>query len=313
MENNHRVWISLTGGLGNQLFQFAAAYSLDPVEIVLESRFGAPRKTENIPDIFYYEFPENIKLGKSGPDPLFFRKVVGYLLRMGIKPRKFEKYTLIRCSIELISKLLISLRLWRNLEISVANNVGYSPIQTRGESIFLIGYFQTWHFAESPKVRDFLNTLILKEKPMLLIEHEKLAMEELPLVVHVRLGDYRMENEFGLLSPDYYESINELWAAGSFRKLWLFSDEPAQALDLIPANLREYTRVIDDKSEAPSVTLELMRLGQGYVIANSSLGWWGAKLSRAENPPVMAPRPWFKSMAEPKDLIPAHWQRKFGF
>jgi hypothetical protein len=313
MGSNHRVWISLTGGLGNQLFQLAAAYSLDPSEIVLESRFGMPRRTKNIPDILYFEFPEKIKWGKDDPEPLFFRKVVGFLLRVGIKPRKFEKYRLVKIFALIISKVLISFRVGKNVEIVTANDVGYSPIQTTSDNIFLIGYFQSWRFAELPKVRDFLNSLTLKEMSPLLIEHERLALEELPLVVHVRLGDYRLENDFGLLSPRYYESILEMWSSGAYKRLWLFSDEPSEALELIPANLREHARVIDDKSETPCVTLELMRLGYGYVIANSSLSWWGAMLSRTENPIVMAPQPWFKSMDEPKDLIPAIWQRKFGF
>ena len=213
----------------------------------------------------------------------------------------------------LTSKVLISFRVGRNVDIVTANNVGYSPIQTKSRNIFLIGYFQTWRFTELPCVRNFLNSLTLKEKSPLLIEHERFALEELPLVVHVRLGDYRQENDFGLLSPQYYESINEMWSSGAYKKLWLFSDEPTEALRLIPANLVKHTRVIDDKSETPCVTLELMRLGYGYVIANSSLGWWGAMLSRTENPRVTAPQPWFKSTDEPKDLIPVNWQRKFGF
>ena len=313
MGSNHRVWISLTGGLGNQLFQLAAAYSLDSDEIFLESRFGMPRKTKNIPDILYFELPEKIKLGKVDPEPLFFRKVVGYLLRMGIKPKKFERNRLVKSLIVLTSKVLISFRVGRCVDIVTANDVGYSPIQTRSRNTFLIGYFQTWRFTELPYVRNFLNSLTLKEKSPLLIEHERFALEELPLVVHVRLGDYRQENDFGLLSPQYYESINEMWSSGAYKKLWLFSDEPTEALGLIPANLMKHTRVIDDKSEAPCVTLELMRLGYGYVIANSSLGWWGAMLSRTENPRITAPQPWFKSTDEPKDLIPVNWQRKFGF
>jgi hypothetical protein len=313
MGSNHRVWISLTGGLGNQLFQLAAACSLDPSELVLESRFGMPRKTKNIPDILYFEFPEKIKWGKEAPEPLFFRKVVGFLLRAGIEPRKVEESRLVKTLIVVISKVLISFRVGKNVDIVTANDVGYSPIQTKSSNIFLIGYFQTWRYAELPEVRDFLKSLTLKEKSPLLIEHEKLALEEFPLVVHVRLGDYRLENDFGLLSSRYYESIAELWSSGAYKKLWLFSDEPTEALELIPANLWEHTRVIDDKSEAPCVTLELMRLGYGYVIANSSLSWWGAMLSRTENPSVTAPQPWFKSMDEPKDLIPLNWQRKYGF
>jgi hypothetical protein len=56
-------------------------------------------------------------------------------------------------------------------------------------------------------------------------------------------------------------------------------------------------------------TLEIMRLGKAYIIANSTFSWWGAMLSKSENPLVICPDIWFKSQAEPLDLIPSSWKR----
>jgi hypothetical protein len=50
-----------------------------------------------------------------------------------------------------------------------------------------------------------------------------------------------------------------------------------------------------------------MRLGEGYVIANSTFSWWGAYLSRSSNPLIIAPRPWFSKVESPRDLIPDSW------
>jgi len=155
--------------------------------------------------------------------------------------------------------------------------------------------------------------LELKEASTFLAEHQTLAKVEKPLVVHIRLGDYKMEENFGILSEKYYECLNELWEGGSFGKIWMFSDEPEIAIEKIPKKLRGEVRIINDKSEVPAVTLEVMRLGHGYVIANSSLSWWGAMLSKNTNPIVIPPNPWFKSMPEPKNLIPEGWDRRFGF
>jgi hypothetical protein len=54
-----------------------------------------------------------------------------------------------------------------------------------------------------------------------------------------------------------------------------------------------------------------MRLGHGFVIANSSFSFWGAMLAnRSEDIDVVAPEPWFSGMPEPRDLIPPNWLRE---
>lgn len=308
-----RTWVSLTGGLGNQLFQYAAANSINSDHITLVSRFGMPRTTDGKPDLLFYKMPEHVMYEDKSNDPIFFRKVVGYILRVGIKSKKFERIKAVKDLINLSARLLISMRLGAWLTINVGRDVGFSQIDTKSRKILLIGYFQTFQFMEIPNVARALQELELRAKPAILLEHEILAREEIPLVVHVRLGDYRLEQNFGMLSENYYKNVEELWALGKFKKIWLFSDEPEVALSRIPNNLRNQVRIIRDEKETSATTLELMRLGAGYLIANSSLSWWGAMLSRNDNPVVVAPTPWFRSMAEPKQLVPEQWIRRDGF
>ena len=310
---DRHVQVSLTGGLGNQLFQLTAAVSMEPTKITLLSRFGIPRATEGIPDLWYYKLPSHVKLEPRGSEPLIYRKVVGYLLRMGVEPKKFEKNKFINSLINLLARVIISLRIRKPARISVGQGVGYSPIESNHRSTVLIGYFQTEKYFNSPNVMSQMSEIELKNVPPILAEHRILASVEHPLVVHVRLGDYRSEENFGLLTANYYECLQSLWATNSYGKIWLFSDEPEAALERIPNQLLPFVRVVNDDKENPATTLELMRLGEGYVIANSSLSWWAAKLTKANNPIVVAPLPWFKAMPEPLELIPREWQRREGF
>jgi hypothetical protein len=130
------------------------------------------------------------------------------------------------------------------------------------------------------------------------------------VLMHVRLGDYRLENSFGILGRDYYlDALNEIQETKGIERIWLFSDEPAEAINYVPLSFREKIRVVPDFEGRAAVTLEAMRYADSYIIANSSLSWWGASLSYAINPLIIAPSPWFKSKPEPKDIIPGNWKR----
>jgi hypothetical protein len=58
-----KVTLFLTGGLGNQLFQYAAALSRNVDTITFDCVLGAPRKNKNgKPDIFDFELPTVTKI-----------------------------------------------------------------------------------------------------------------------------------------------------------------------------------------------------------------------------------------------------------
>jgi hypothetical protein len=124
------------------------------------------------------------------------------------------------------------------------------------------------------------------------------------------LGDYRNEANFGLLTSTYYErGIAEVKKQFDFDVVWLFSDEPDFAISLLPESLNSKVVIVPDFDGSASTTLELMRHAGAYVIANSSLSWWGAWLSYSENPVVIAPLPWFRRSPEPQEIIPSKWIR----
>jgi hypothetical protein len=50
-----------------------------------------------------------------------------------------------------------------------------------------------------------------------------------------------------------------------------------------------------------------MRRGAGYVLSNSTFGWWGAFLSKTGNPRVVVPKPWFVTLEDPRQLNPEFW------
>ena len=85
--------VSLTGGLGNQLFQLAAALThFQNSDVGLISTYGAPRTSSNgKPEIFNFKLPDRVSMVSKNNSKFIFRKCIGYNLRMGVSPRRYEK------------------------------------------------------------------------------------------------------------------------------------------------------------------------------------------------------------------------------
>ena len=307
--------LHLTGGLGNELFQIAAAlYSSESKKVAIEWVFGKPRvNTSNLPQIECYELPPAIRLLHRTKDSWIASKTLGYLLRSSIEPSWLEKNFMYRYFSKLLGSIVLSLKFGRFRSVTTGDNVGFYPLSIDNRNRYLVGYFQSYRYSDNEFVFEILRKLKAKNFNNYTL-YKELAAKENPLVVHVRLTDYRGEDKFGIPHLSYYhDAVTELWKSGEYKSIWLFSDEPQSALDRIPRELQGFIRSFGDVENCIVKTLEVMRLGKGYVIANSSFSWWGARLSMTSEPVVVAPKPWFNKLKEPDLLIPPGWNRFNGW
>jgi hypothetical protein len=311
MDRKRKVFLSLTGGLGNQLFQYAAVLSRNANEVVLDSYLGAPRKglgdgpvldDFQLHDIIWDENP----IGRRR----FFAKTSGYLLRSGLKPNYVERFWPFRKLTHFLGTVVMSLYFKKKIRLIQATNNGFFVMSPSRRNELLVGYFQSYIWTESQSANVKMKELQLKSIPVDLAAYIEKYKGLKMLCVHIRRGDYRNESEFGLLPASYYEhGIAEISTVYEFDKVWLFSDEPDFAMTILPKYLEGKVDVVPDFNGSASATLELMRHAGAYVIANSSLSWWGAWLSYSSNPAIVAPMPWFKSAPEPQQIIPSNWRR----
>lgn len=312
-QRESRNILHLTGGLGNQLFQFAAALSLTGGRgFSIETQLGKPRLNfAGEAEIFSFSLINTWKVTKDFNFNYLYSKISGYKLRTGIVSSRFEKFSLVRRSTTMAINTLMSVAHRKRLKVISAIGVGYCDVQLQSNrSTYLIGYFQSWRWANEPRVLNQLKLLTPLDRSADLEYWHQLSKTEKPLVVHFRLGDYKLEDSFGIPDLGYYEiAIQRAWNSGNFNKIWVFSDEIDAAKKRFNLEELEMARWIDTAEESSANALEIMRFGAGYVIANSSFSWWAAFLSHSENPDVIAPFPWFKSLEEPLDLIPKNWTR----
>ena len=307
------VKVFLTGGLGNQLFQLAAALSMsEESSVMLYDQIGRPRLNSNgRPELESLILPDRVHIKTVNKFNPFISKVIGFNLRSGFNPRKIEKIA--KFALNAVTILIVSIYFRMFTRVLKSSSLGYDKSISRIEkNSLLIGYFQTYRYIEKVGLKSFVK--FPQSKNPKVFEYVNLSNIEKPLVVHIRLGDYKSEPELGVLSENYYSlAINAIWDANKFKKIWLFSDEPGLAIEKIPTQFKSNVVVIDSEGMSTIETLEVMTHGSGFVIANSSFGWWGATLRKNQEAPVCAPDPWFRKLTEPLDIRPENWLNFSGF
>ncbi len=308
MNKNDNAFGLLTGGLGNQLFQYSFLLTRGKKNNYLVSKWGKPRtNSSNEPEIASFELDESCKVLNPNLDFALTRKSIGYLLRAGYAPKKWEN-KFIQVLAQLIVSFQVSIGLGRTIIAKAHNSLGFSTSHDFPFSCFHIGYFQSYKWAEESDIFKKLMKLKLKNQQNVLdLKNE--ADELNPVIIHFRFGDYLEEELFGIPSIKYYESAVE--AINSFsttnRHFWVFSDEIEKARESINLLGIESVRYFNSDQFSPSETLEVMRFGSDFIIANSTFSWWAAFLRYNRGGRVISPTPWFKRMSGPNDLVPESW------
>jgi hypothetical protein len=312
MRPNSKVNITLMGGLGNQLFQYAFAqyvYSVSGEEVEFNDLNGSMRKrNDNTPEISGFNVTGDFDLYGQGYIDKFLGKWLGLLTRVTLSNNQSSSKRIIRKLALWNCTLLASLKYKQLTVVFVSPEVGFTRWNPTILNQLCLGYFQTYRFAQHPEVKQKLLNMKPIDFDCEILNYEALSKVEIPLLVHIRLGDYKNEPQFGLISTSYYISaIREQMLDGKYKKIWVFSDEISEYERYIPPEFLSLVRLIPNVGANTSSLLEVMRMCKGYVIANSTLSWWAAFLSYNQESIVYYPKPWFADLPEPMDLFPIKW------
>ena len=296
------IVIRLMGGLGNQLFQYAAGRRLAQVRQV-------PLKL----DLSYYNQSENM-----GPDSTLRSYSLCHfnIKEQWVSPEELGRFPY-------VWQRLLPARLFEAIQKRLPAGmrsfysqagIGFeSEVFDLGDHVYLSGYWQSWRYFCD--IQDIIRNEFSLREP-LHPESQMLAQEigaKTSVALHIRRGDYVtnpiIHQVHGICSLDYYrKAINLFIEQVPNPHFYVFSDEPAWAAQNLMIDC-PVTYMNRNGIERDYEDLYLMSLCQHFIIANSSFSWWAAWLSSNLNKIVVAPQKWFAERADPVDLLPEKWLR----
>lgn len=280
----------INGGLGNQMFQYAAGRALS---LKHGTPLGLDLRIFDGPSQFSYALHhfsiESEVLDRAKLPPSRKQKRLMYFLwRAGaFKP------TLLRQKADAFD----------------------DRFSDAGADTYLEGYWQSERFfAEvADKLRADFKIKTKQSAENIQVSEKIAGLTSVSL--HVRRGDYVSDPKanavHGTCDANYYSMALAHIATkvGEDLNVFIFSDEPNWAKANLALNFP--THVVDlNDSEHQYEDMRLMSQCQHHVIANSSFSWWGAWLNPKNDKVVVAPKTWFKDPQKSNpDICPKDWVR----
>lgn len=131
--------------------------------------------------------------------------------------------------------------------------------------------------------------------------------------INVRRTDFLGSSFHGVCDMEYYApAIEEVASKVSHPHFFVFSDDPVWCLENFRLSYPVTFVGHEHAGNKFSNYLQLMSLCKHYIIPNSSFAWWAVWFNREyqHDRIVIAPRRWFRDPTwDTKDLIPAEWLR----
>jgi Glycosyl transferase family 11 len=279
----------LDGGLGNQMFQYAAGRSLS--------------LHHHVPLYLDTTILEKDPAGAWTP-----RKYVLDCFKIQSLKATEEQLTHFSGSSSRLSRIIDrtfpSLR--KKLSFSEPGYYFYKSFFRLPADTLLIGCWQSEKYFKSFD-KLIRSELSLKSTPPPEIKiMEELIQSLYSVSIHVRRGDYvslKICNELhGLCSLQYYERAHAiLQAENKDSRFFIFSDDPEWCRQNLQHLKNSHLVCHPFGAEWD---LYLMSLCKSHIIANSSFSWWGAWLCEYPGKRVLVPEYWLRnaSIARAPDI-----------
>jgi hypothetical protein len=128
--------------------------------------------------------------------------------------------------------------------------------------------------------------------------------------IHIRRGDYLSEKNASLYSQcdaEYFLTGMRILAENfSSLKFYVFSDDPVWAADFLADKKYSFKIVSHNKGVTSYNDMRLMGACDNHIISNSTFSWWGAWLNPKINKFIIAPKNWMTGLPS-SQIVPLGW------
>lgn len=291
------VIVQLRGGLGNQMFQYAAG-----------RRLAVKHKTRLKMDL-------SVLLDRTPRQHFVYRDFDLDIFKINGMFSKRHELILFSIRLRRVVSKFFGESLASKRYVKEPHFDFWPALLDAPNNVYLDGHWQSEKYFSDiePVIReDFTFRRELDAISMSMAEKIRATNS---VCVNVRRHDFAHNpiafQHHGVCSLDYYRKAEEIMLNKVYDPhFFVFSDDIAWCA----ANLsfgHDFTIVSHDYSgEKFDYYLQLMTLCKHYIIANSTFAWWAAWLNPESSKIVVAPRKWVNNRSiNTKDLIPDGWIR----
>jgi hypothetical protein len=293
------VITKLSGGLGNQMFQYAAGKALATKwneQLLIDTSLFSVQYANVDKRAYALHIFKNIK-------PVFSKTFLsgGFYMHsrwdnrirkiFGARPRKVlreEAHSFNPFFDEIAAPVLLE-GYWQTEKY-------FKPFED-----IIRHDFEFSGFEESDKNNPILKDILMNES----------------VSVHVRRGDYvkyGTENKFyGVCDIAYFQkAIQYFLPTTNNLKFYFFSEDAEWIESNLMRSELSASIVTGNYGDESWKDMYLMSQCKHHIIANSSFSWWGAWLNNNPGKKVVSPAKWFRTddpFYEPNDVVPGNWVR----
>jgi hypothetical protein len=292
------IIVKLMGGLGNQMFQYAAAKAL-------AERNGVPLKI----DLSFLN-------DRSEKENFTFREFELACFDIPIEIATKEELSVFKCKNRFFANVLDLIGISTPIVyFEKSLNYDKSFMQLPKETL-LIGYFQSEKYFIQIRHHILENFKWISPASDINFSLINSIESTNSVSIHIRRGDF-VNNEVinsihGSCDIDYYKrAISYINLYIENPTFFIFSDDISWAKKVF-GMMSSVIFISHNVGKESFWDMRLMSYCKNNIIANSSFSWWGAWLNPNKTKIIIAPKIWYNSdnlELQTKTLIPSGWTR----
>ena len=294
------IFLKLTDGLGNQMFQYAYARYLQSIyggKIFLDNTKLGSKHVRN------FEL-DNFRLNKDVVTPSIW---IQYIIRIYTKIIRLFLNRILKVSLHTYSGFSKYVHFCGYY--TTDEPIKYYPfVHTSLPIKFVRGFFQSPKYFKSIKT-DLKSDFCFKNNSNCRLNKISEEIRNVNSVcLHIRRGDFSLYNRFLVCDEEYYQTAIKVILSKVQNPVFYVFSNNHNDFEWIKNNYKfdgniKYVDMLNSTIE----DFYLMQQCKHFIISNSTFSWWAAYLASNTTKCVIAPKPWIKGEKYVQDIYDADW------